>query len=205
MAIFGWLRRLTTLRKEAAAPVAPTLPAFKAAGCLFTDGHHVLAGYQPRKVKPFMSGIGGARKWGEPHQDTAIREMVEEIFEPLYEVPPAFYEAILENVKPRASLQSGGYVCLVFTFKDLEKILKIAGRYRITSRVYRKLPKTLLDLLGTRDASGTADWKPEITQFGLLPLVAHPESAPFVAPEFLEDMKFYLEMLEAAGRPQPQR
>ena len=60
---------------------AENVENFRAAGSVFTDSKIILAGYQPRKKKPFISGIGGKREEGESYMDTAIRETVEELFE----------------------------------------------------------------------------------------------------------------------------
>jgi 8-oxo-dGTP pyrophosphatase MutT (NUDIX family) len=47
------------------------------AGCIFTDGNLILAGYQPKG--PYISGIGGSSFDGEEPIVTAMREVMEEL------------------------------------------------------------------------------------------------------------------------------
>jgi len=164
---------------------------FTAAGVVFTDGRHILAGYQPKKKKPFLSGIGGGRDEGETFTMTAIREMIEELYEvsaiPKKTYDP-IYKEIVQRVIPNKIVQSGKYIMLVYTFKDLEKILKIAKRHGLTSPLYDTMPTTLMDLIFTRKSYYGADKIPEISHFAILPVVRHPTEHPFVDPYFIEDM-----------------
>jgi hypothetical protein len=49
-----------------------TKDEYTACGVVFTDGRHILAGYQPNKKNPCISGIGGMKEKGETHFDTAM-------------------------------------------------------------------------------------------------------------------------------------
>lgn len=164
---------------------------FTAAGVAFTDGQCILAGYQPKKKKPFLSGIGGGRDEGETFTMTAIREMIEELYE-VSEIPKKtyapIYKELVERVIPNKIIQSGKYIMLVYTFKDLEQILKIAKRHGLTSPLYDKMPTTLMELIFTRKSYYGADKIPEISHFAILPVVRHPTEHPFVDPYFIEDM-----------------
>jgi hypothetical protein len=53
----------------------------EAAGIVFTNGTHILAGYQPRKKNPHISGLGGSKQKDESYMQTAWRETLEELFE----------------------------------------------------------------------------------------------------------------------------
>lgn len=84
---------------------------FKAAGVAFTNGRHVLAGYQPHKKHPSISGIGGSREHGESYMQTALRECVEELFE-----PPTIPKGLLPKLAqlaPQKVIQSGSYLSLI--------------------------------------------------------------------------------------------
>ena len=50
---------------------------FMGAGCIFTNGTHVLAGFQPNKKSPAISGFGGKRHGTETFTQTALRETLE--------------------------------------------------------------------------------------------------------------------------------
>jgi hypothetical protein len=164
---------------------------FTAAGVVFTDGQRVLAGYQPKKKKPFLSGIGGGRDEGETYVMTAVREMIEELYE-LRDIPKKkyapLYKDIVERVVPNKIVQSGTYIMLIYTFKDLDAILKITKRHGLSSPLYDTMPTTLMDLIFKRKPFYDGDKVPEISHFAILPVVRHPKEHPFVDPYFIEDM-----------------
>ena len=156
---------------------------YSAAGSVFTDGKLILAGYQPRKRKPFISGIGGKKEVGETYMQTAIRETVEELFE-FKTISAALIEEIKQTVKPQRVLQNDNYVFGVYTFADLEAMLKIISRYELKTELYDIFPLSLMDLVFKRKLIS----KPEISHLCILPLVKHTKSNPFVNAYFVEDM-----------------
>lgn len=116
------------------------------AGCFFTDGQYVIAGYQPYKKK--ISGIGGKKKEGESFHDTALRETLEELFE-MHIQPPAIVDE-LKMIPLRSIYNNSGYTNIVYTFKDLLKILNIINKHGYKSRVYPEFPLTIEDLISKR-------------------------------------------------------
>jgi hypothetical protein len=169
--------------------------SFKAAGVVFTDGTHVLAGYQPKKKSPFISGIGGGRDEGETYIMTAVREMIEELYEVTDIAKKTYvsiYKEIVERVLPNKIVQSETYIMLLYTFKDLEQILKIAKRNGLKSPLYESMPLTLMDLIFKRKFTYADGKQPEISHFALLPVVRHSKEHPFVDPYFIEDMDHLL-------------
>ena len=89
------------------------------AGCLFTNGIHVLAGYQPNKQFPSINGIGGKPEEGEETLVTALREFLEEIFG-IYDCVKCVYS--LRDVAPRRILEQKRYITYIYDFNDLLKI-----------------------------------------------------------------------------------
>lgn len=163
--------------------------SFKAAGCVFTDGKLVLAGYQPRKRKPFISGLGGKKEEGENYLDTAIRETIEELFE-FKSIPK---ELILEikNIAPIKIIQNGSYIIVVYSFNDLDIFLKIISKYNLQSILYDSMPKNITELIFNRNTTYKTNnvfYKPEVSHLALLPLVEHSKNNPYVDPYFIEDM-----------------
>ena len=158
---------------------------FKAAGVVFTDGTLILAGYQPLKKSPFISGIGGSKEPGENYKETALREMVEELFEV---PPPAELIAELKKYRPNRVLHTGTYVRLVYTFEDLEAMLKLMKTYSPKSPLYDTFPETLMELLFDRRPKV----KVEISHLCLLPVVKHDTRDPLVVPYFVKEMCDYL-------------
>ena len=150
---------------------------YTGAGCLFTNGVHTLAGYQPRKSEPTISGFGGKREPEEtdPFQ-TALRETLEELFGIHKEV----IAAINLPLKPKRIIQNGSYHVYVFSFADLELMLYRLQEAGVTSPYYLYLPNTVADLIFHRRVDSDA----EIGSLCLLPAESRN-----ISKEFLEDMK----------------
>jgi len=134
---------------------------FMGAGCLFTNKHHVLAGYQPSKKMPYISGIGGLCNEGEDYIVTAIREMLEELF--MIYPTPELINNIQTIVKYRHVLINGSYINYVYSFEDLEDIMNYLGISN-TSMLYNVFPKTISELILNR-----LEYDSELTTLVLLP------------------------------------
>jgi len=137
---------------------------FSAAGCLFTDKKLVLAGYQFRHGKGVLDGIGGTREEGETAIETAFRETLKELFEI---VPSAALVAEMRrSFKPRSKFQTGQYICFVYNFKKLEKIMVFLKGQGLRSPLYKVFPVTITELLFSRRIRPT-----ELTYLSLIPFV----------------------------------
>ena len=163
--IYNLIRR--TRRKNWLSQKERCLQSFDnytSAGTIFTDGRLILAGYQPHKM--YISGIGGSKKPHETYTETALREMLEELFE-INKIPGPLISDIVNTVKPQKVLQNKQYVMLVYTFTDLDRILELLSKYDLSSRAYDTIPTTLLELLFSRKFHE----KNEISHLCLLPLI----------------------------------
>ena len=137
---------------------------FSAAGCLFTDKKLVLAGYQFRHGKGVLDGIGGSREEGEMAIETAFRETLEELFDI---VPSAaLVTEMRKHFKPRSKFQTGQYICFVYNFKTLEKMMVFLKGQGLHSPLYKVFPVTITDLLFSRRIRPT-----ELTHLSLIPFV----------------------------------
>lgn len=137
---------------------------FSAAGCLFTDKKLVLAGYQFRHGKGILDGIGGTREEGETAIETAFRETLEELFE----ISPsaALVTEMRRLFKPRSKFQTGQYICFVYNFKILEKMMVFLKGRGLRSPLYKVFPVTITELLFSRRIRPT-----ELTHLSLIPFV----------------------------------
>ena len=162
---------------------------YRGAGSVFTDGKIILAGYQPLKRKPFISGIGGKKEKGEMYMDTALRETVEELFE-FKDIPAKLMDELKSRLIPQKVLQNDTYIIVVYTFIDLDTMLHIIAKYKLQSVLYDKAPMNLMELIFNRKLEFNKDifYKPEISHLSLLPLVEHSKINPFVNTYFIEDM-----------------
>jgi hypothetical protein len=143
------------------------------AGCLFTNGTHVLAGYQGT-----INGIGGKAQEGEEPQATALRETLEEIF--------GIYEFDIEKVRlpPQKIIVKKSYTIFVYDFDDLESMCSILKWSGVKSLMYSEIPTTVWDLIVKR-----LPIESEVTALCLLPVVDHPRHMPFVEPYFVSDIR----------------
>ena len=146
------------------------------AGCLFTNGTHVLAGYQGT-----INGIGGKAEEGEEPQATALRETLEEIF--------GIYDFDIEKVRlpPQKIIVKNDYNIFVYTFDDLESICSILKWSGVKSPMYSEIPTTVWDLIVKR-----LPIESEVRALCLLPVVNHPRHMPFVEPYFISDIRALL-------------
>ena len=139
---------------------------YKAAGCFFTDGRLFLAGYQPHKSRPRISGIGGGRNPGESVVRTALRETLEELFD-LKTVTGFMITEILGAIHTDRIVESGSYHMVVLTFNDLEIIMGVLAKLNITSPLFNTFPRSMAELLFERKIDAAS----EISHLALLPCV----------------------------------
>jgi len=155
---------------------------YKAAGCLFTDGNYVLAGVQ-RKNR-CISGFGGVRIDGETYIQTALRELVEELFE-IHDLNPTAYEELALVVVSK-TLFDNGYINLVYSFKDLELFLRILEKYEacVNSKMYIAFPLSINELIFGRSPLESS----EISYLALLPIIDYDKRVGYIDPVFFNDM-----------------
>ena len=179
----GACQSIPQIQKPPLRPTENPLKQHTAAGCFFTDDSLFLAGYQPNKKKPEISGLGGKKKRGETPRQTAVRETLEELFD-FHIIPKHILQAV-NAIEPRKLVWNGSYAIFVYSFKNLETILKTVKDSNIESSVYENIPLTIIDLLLKRRISK----KSEISHLCLLPCVKHEYEHPIVYPGLIEDIR----------------
>jgi len=162
----------------------PRKRQYKGAGVLFTNGTHVLAGYQPNKKTPCITGIGGSRESDETFLHTALREAVEELLN-VKEVPSQLICKLSDSLNPLSLFANDGYATLLYSFQQLETFLKILKENGITTDLYKEFPLSLEELVFKRKNNKEA----EIKQFAVLPL-----ECSQISKEFLKDLQMALEI-----------
>ena len=163
---------------------SPRKLQYKGAGVLFTNGTHVLAGYQPNKKKPCITGIGGSREPYEIFLHTALREAVEELLH-VKEVPSQLIFNLSDSLNPLSVFSNKDYATVVYTFEQLETFLIILKENGITTDLYKDFPLNLEELVFKRKNNKEA----EIKQFAVLPL-----ECSQISKEFLKDLQMALEI-----------
>jgi len=141
---------------------------FKGAGCIFTNKIHILAGYQPNKKEPTVSGFGGKRQGTETFIETALRETIEELFHiKSTHIPQGLLDRIRDTVVPERIMYQGPYRAIIYTFDHLIEILACVKYYIGKSHLYPDgIPMTLNELIIERKIDPSA----EISQLCLLPV-----------------------------------
>lgn len=154
----------------------------KSAGCIFTDGKFVLSGVQKYNNKYIISGIGGKRENGEPIGYTAIRELIEELFDVKY-IHPELLLKISEIYPYKMKyFKKISYMLYAYTFDNLSEILKLAEEYITTTSLYETFPKNINDLIINRIPRK----KTEIITFVLLPVIYNLT----ISNHFINDINF---------------
>jgi 8-oxo-dGTP pyrophosphatase MutT (NUDIX family) len=171
--------------KARKAQELPTHSEFAAAGTLFTNGSHVLAAYQKDSTNPTVSGIGGKREGSETYMETALRETVEELFG-IEKVPYGLVCKLIVKLEPMKVQKIGSYVIVVYNFSDLEKITEIVKRDLKSSPLYSTFPKTISDLVLTRNRGEKSH--PEVLHIAILPIVKN----SILDVDFIEDVRVVL-------------
>jgi len=141
------------------------IDSFSAAGCVFTNETHILGGYQPNKDVPYISGFGGSRLEGETFERTAVREMIEELFD--IEVTGEITEWILKMIRPSKTIKHTGYMILQYSFEQLDEIMKFLEPYGEDSGLYKVWPKNLGELIFKRSPKPSS----EVSTLCILPFV----------------------------------
>jgi len=158
---------------------------YVSAGCMFIDNKSVLAGYQPNKKKPMISGFGGKRKMGESFMDTALRETFEELFD-IEIVPKILIKEVSEKIQPREIRTQGSYIMLIYTLSDLDNILFLARKYIGCSELYPiSFPKNYIELMYYRTNNGDC----EVSHIVLLPRVRN----IYIDPLFMGDINYSID------------
>jgi len=162
---------------------------FKGAGCIFTNGTTLLAGYQKKKGKSIISGLGGSRQDEETFMETALRETIEELFD-IKDIDPVFLEKLTKILHPSDVILMevedwGIYITVIYSYSDLEKLLYYTHKRVKRSSLYKTFPDTICKLLLNRIIPTGSP--PEITHLTLVPLDSTIANAT-ISPDFLEDI-----------------
>ena len=150
------------------------------AGVLFTDNNTVLAGY--KDCNKSITGIGGKQNEGETVWGTAIREMIEELFE-LETIPQELFNKVYNDISSTNAILRKDYHIFILDFQDLAQVLKIVGSFNnVKSKVYNRIPTTIMELILSRIPNNTC----EFTHLVLLPC----KTEISIEKYFLNDIKF---------------
>lgn len=124
---------------------------FSSAGILFEDSGdeaiRYLSGWNPSLNA--WSGFGGKRRDSETAWQTALREVIEELFG--LRVKKDVLHSLYEKITPMEFFQNGTYVCFVCPLRIVFEIASHLEGFGYKSPFYIKFPITLYELLESRN------------------------------------------------------
>jgi len=123
------------------------------AGILFTDGKFTLSGVNKYSE---ITGIGGKKEGEETPVQTAVRETVEELFEP-EEIPSGLLEELYSKLIFDNMMVKRNYRIFIMNFNDLKIFFITAKKYKLKSKVYDILPLTIQELILERKVVNNAE------------------------------------------------
>jgi hypothetical protein len=137
---------------------------YTGAGCIFTDDRLILAGYHPSKKIPYISGIGGGKQENETYIITALRELIEELFNS-YNISDKILNDLI-TIVPIKIQYTNNYVNCIYNFNQLNDILEILDYHQFSSELYNRFPINYNDLIFNRKITNG-----EISHLCLLPVI----------------------------------
>lgn len=125
---------------------------FTAAGILFQDktSGNFLSGWNPSLQA--WSGFGGKRRGQETAWETALREVVEELFG--ISLPALSLETLQQALSPMEFYTNGHYVFFVMPIEFIFKLGEMLDLIEYKSPYYLHYPRTLKEVLETRNTEG---------------------------------------------------
>ena len=179
-----WTKNSATVPSTKPEFTRPVLPShFMGAGCIFHNKTHILAGYQPNKHNPVISGIGGKREQNETVYQTAFRETLEELLD-YTENNAALLAELEKSLIPKNYIENNGYISLLYSFEDLVTLLNICFTFKIRSPYYTLFPLDLVSLTFNRTPLPSA----EISHLVILPLITIRNTINILDIDFINDI-----------------
>jgi hypothetical protein len=162
---------------------------FTSAGVFFTDGIHVLVGEQNSIDRIVLSGIGGKKEYDETYMETALREMIEELFDIMH-VPKNLIKLLQKTYTPQMVFQVYTYITVVYSLNDLESMLYLISNFGLHSKAYVSIPLSLDTLIENRIDT----FDSEIKSLTILSLSM--QNLPFkpIHIDFIHDIEKYKEL-----------
>jgi hypothetical protein len=124
---------------------------YYSAGLHFTDGKTIIAGAQPHKIIPYVSGFGGRKEDedGDNSIITAYRETVEELMG--VKLKPAFIYQMINalGIIPLFQREADKYVYYVLDYESLVFIAEYIYSHH-ESMYYRRPPTSVNDIINGR-------------------------------------------------------
>jgi 8-oxo-dGTP pyrophosphatase MutT (NUDIX family) len=119
---------------------------YASAGCLFHDKTSFLAGFQRKQQR--WTSFGGKKYSGETSFQTAMREVVEELFE--IQLTHQTLAKLICTIPLSLPTHDGTYTYYKYEYNTIFEIIGVLEEDGYTSPLYKRLPTTLFELIQTR-------------------------------------------------------
>ena len=148
---------------------------YSSAGILFQDTSTglFLSGWNPKLQA--WSGFGGRRQRKETAWETAVREVIEELYG--LRLYPRALDSILQIFSPMEFYVQSTYVCYVCPIERVFELGQILEMFEYKSPFYKHYPRTIIELLETRTVDTVT--YPEITSLRFLDISCKDSIDPY--------------------------
>lgn len=126
---------------------------YESAGCLFTDGDTFLAGFQRKQQR--WTSFGGKKYHGETPFMTAIREVIEELFE--VSITQTTLTKLLCSIHFSFQHRDDTYVYYIYSYNTIFEIIDILYEDGYETPLYEKWPTSLLELIEKRKSNDVSE------------------------------------------------
>jgi hypothetical protein len=126
---------------------------YESAGCLFTDKQTFLAGFQRKQQR--WTSFGGKKYHGETPFMTAMREVIEELFE--VSITQKTLTKLVCLIQFSFQHQDGSYIYYIYPYDTIFQIIDILYEDGYTSPLYDEWPSSLSELIHTRKTIDIAE------------------------------------------------
>jgi hypothetical protein len=126
---------------------------YESAGCLFHDKSSFLAGFQRKQQR--WTSFGGKKYHGETAFQTAMREVVEELFE--NQITQQTLARLICIIPLSLPNQDGTYIYYKYDYNVIFQIIQILKEDGYISPLYDEWPSTMKDLVTKRKKCMTCE------------------------------------------------
>ena len=166
---------------------------FFGAGILFISesGNSVLTGFHPKLNR--WSGFGGKRRGTELALETAVREVIEELFG-VFSLSSECFSEIMSCIESTPQ-NEGGYMLFIETEKTIFMLSDILIKHQCYSDYYVNIPMNNNELVSNRFYLETM----EIQKIEYFPLINLQDMRGSITDEFYSDIQSYLLLSELSS------
>jgi hypothetical protein len=126
---------------------------YESAGCLFTDKQSFLAGFQRKQQR--WTSFGGKKYHGETAFMTAMREVIEELFE--VSITQKTLTKLICSINFSFPIQDETYIYYIYPYEVIFQLIDILYEDGYQSPLYDEWPSSLSELIHKRKTNESSE------------------------------------------------